>query len=62
MTQEDKDVNGLGVVNSIKEPPFFDQISGFDDFGNVGIARKIIQDSECHDAQTCERWLLGKVD
>lgn len=54
MSENDEEINRLGVIDRITKPALLDQIPGLDDLGHIGITGEIKKDSESHDSQPCE--------
>ncbi len=51
MTDDKKQINGLGVLNSIQEPTFLHKICCFDDFADIRVSSEVVEYTEGHDAQ-----------
>lgn len=51
MTNDKKQINGLGVSNGIQEPAFLHEICCLDDFADIRVPCEVVQYTEGHDAQ-----------
>lgn len=55
MANENENIDGFVVFDSTQKPRFLDEIGSFDDFRNVGIPRKVVENTKRHDPDPWQR-------
>jgi hypothetical protein len=54
VASDDKEIDGLLVIDSLFEPRLLNHVSGFDDLRNVAVASEVEKNAEGHDVETLQ--------
>jgi hypothetical protein len=60
VTNDNEEINGLGVVQGVLEPWLLDHVRCFDHLGNVAVASEVEEHSEGHDTEPCGKSAMPK--
>jgi hypothetical protein len=60
VASDDKEIDGLLVIDGLFEPRLLNHVSGFDDLGNVAVASEVEKNAESHDVETLQPLVNGQ--